>query len=260
LKNRLAAAERELRTVRRQHENAMENLEVAEELREATEGELKTVRTAWKDYERNLRSAVADRDKLRYFAVRHGLQDPDRAEPLNRHQGIWTPGRPYLSWQHVHCPDTHICYWAQEGGVAPGRRPGRSRRWVRCEHPAYCPKVPRLTRRGVHPTSNGYALRQTTFWWDGERKPWRLENLTRTHLLAVLDWLESHAWGLGDRELSSPLPPVPCEFIAYADPLDWMHDTPLWNALIAEKRRRGTRRNQRPASLQPAGDDRRSPF
>jgi hypothetical protein len=205
--------------------------------------------------ERRLRGYVErDRDRARYDLVRAGERDSTiGVEP--EHQGVWTRGRPYLTDQHVHHPETGACYVAFDGGVMPGLRPGRSRRWRLCGPDDDCPKPDPVSTK-PHPI--GFALRQHPLtrehicWWDTNRhrlavdgrEPGAVED---DHLLSIIVWLHEDAtlaalWG---SEMRRTPQAVPCPPDAYKLPSLWLADCPLLALLQAEKRRRGLRITER---------------
>jgi hypothetical protein len=183
-----------------------------------------------------------DRDRDRYAAARVGVTPP---YPLRAvHQGVWTPGRPYLPGEHVLCPQTGGCYRIHpEGEVAlPGARPGHRRVWERCLDSRQCPTPPTTLPYSKHPAPGGRGLRQTEYWWDAQHNRWPLGELSREHLLNVIDWLADNTWRMYVAEGLMRYPLHPCPVEAYPTSAAWMADTPLWRALHEEKRRRRIRR------------------
>lgn len=181
-----------------------------------------------------------DRDAARYAAIRAGTEDPvDVIEEV--HHGIWTPGRPYLEAQHVTHPDSGECYRAVVGGARPGTVPVAGPAWMRCRGTCPAPVIPKMD---PHPIHTGFALRQTESWWEASLRQLALTDLESEHLVAVISWLHRRAGALWCEETGLATPLVPCPVNAYPGPGDWLLDTPLWRALVAEKRRRGISRSR----------------
>ena len=186
--------------------------------------------------------ARIQRDQLRYALRRAGR--PDRVLRTDQeHQGEWTPGRVYLTGQHVWDPDTGDCVHAKRGGAPAGRRPGRSDRWWPCAAGRTCP-APEPTTMLPHPT-DGLRAAPAPLLVGRPRQRWELGALADGHLLGVLDWLEDRQPDLWTNERLLHSKRVPCPSIAYETESDCMRDTPLWRALIEEKRRRHLRRPAR---------------
>jgi hypothetical protein len=196
-----------------------------------------------------------DRDCALYIAVAACAAGDIYVEHTPEHHGVWTPGRPYLGNAHAWSPSTGVCFSAKLGGAAAGRRPGRSARWERCAPDVPCP-TPVPVDPEPHQATGGYALRQADRWWDKHKREWTIREadateltppLTREHLLGVVDFLLRHCERFYYEEMWRYPRLVPCPAHAYApyrDPhLTWLHDTPLMNALLAEKARRRIRRS-----------------
>lgn len=179
-----------------------------------------------------------DRDLARAALMRAGRRDPV-VNSVAEHHGNWTPGRPYLTNQHVYLPNTSVCFRARAGGALVGASPGKSSRWRRCGDGA-CPQ-PTAVPVGSHPVRSGYALRQEVWWWDKDLKRWALEDLSSEYLMAVIDFLRDAAPRLHGTEFDSARFHVPCPVWAYASARSWLSDTPLMRALLAERRRRRLR-------------------
>lgn len=181
--------------------------------------------------------------RARYALVRADLPDPLAYIAAAEHHGIWTPGRPYLIAQHVYDPATWHCYTpANEEGVKAGRRPGRTLAWQRCIRSRLgCPAPPSVSMQ-PHPVASGYAVRQECSWWDAQCRAWPLEKLSDEHLLRVIDWLEDNLVNIFIAELGRYPALVPCPPNAYVGADEWLADTPLMRALLAEKRKRRLRR------------------
>jgi hypothetical protein len=197
--------------------------------------ELLTSRAALLDARADLEYMERERDMARYAAMFAGAPDPITADS-EVHHGEWTPGRPYLDGQHVTHPVSVHCYRAHTGGVPAGLMPDGVNGWVLCQE--VCP-YPERVFAGPHPVSSGAALRQHKFWWDQSGERWALADLTAEHLTAVIDWLPEHVDALWQPELRCSVPRVPCPPDAYEFAEDWLADTPLMRALLAEAQRRG---------------------
>ncbi len=199
-------------------------------------------------------------DGARYDLVRAGLPDVVFTDLDNgflfAHQGVWTKGRPYLGGQAVWEPGTEDCYLVSDDGAPCGRRPSRSRCWEPLDPGANLP-LPEPIHAGSHPASSGQAVRQTARWVDKHHDSWSLQDLSREHLLGVIDWLADNAFSLWTQERREARVLVPCPVNAYPTAEAWMHDTPLFGALLAEKTRRHIRRSPaitkepRPADAHP---------
>lgn len=103
-----------------------------------------------------------------------------------------------------------------------------------------------------HPLASGLALRQASLWWDAEMLVYRISAnspdnsewpaLTREHLLAVLNLLEeklARLWQAEHRRVPWLYPGL---VHAHLDASSWLHDTPQYRALEAERRRRRIRK------------------
>ena len=193
--------------------------------------------------------SAVDCEHLRYMLMYGGGEDP-LSTPVG-HQGVWTPGRPYLAYSHCWAPGTTCCYHTVKGGAPPGQAPARSALWLRCWPPVVCP-IPSLPQDDAreHPLATGMALRQTTWWWDADRAQWSITAglvgadtyvLSDEHLLNAITWLNEHLGRLWCLEASHRPLLVPCPANAYPDTARWLADLPLYRALQAEKRRRRLR-------------------
>ncbi len=70
------------------------------------------------------------------------------------HQGEWTPGRPFLAYQHAWHPKTRECYRASSTGAPTGEIPGTGRHWERCLNPDLCPSP--FLSLGTDPQGHAY--------------------------------------------------------------------------------------------------------
>jgi len=254
LHKRLRAAERDVAS-------ALQRASLLDSEKAALERELQRERAlldaandSLREAEDENRQSLWERDRARYRLVRNGLRDPAYPD-ISVHQGMFTPGRPYLREHHVRDAENNYCYRTDGDGVPPGCVPGRSRRWVRCDDEEGCPPEPTSSPRpstGGHPMSNGRALRQDLCWWDVDGAWWFIaegtgsdvtarQSLTREHLLACIEFLNRHALRLWVDELKCAIPRAPCPANAYETPDAFVADTPLMRALVAEKRRRRIR-------------------
>lgn len=80
-------------------------------------------------------------------------------------------------------------------------------------------------------------LEQTAIWLGHDDRVYYVGELTDDHLGVILAYLNHHAQPLlarrrGDDE----------SFERDVDPLDWLHDRPLYRRLLAEQRRRSAAR------------------
>jgi len=195
-----------------------------------------------------------ERDRARYAAMRRsGQRDPVPGPiQLRIHQGIWTPGRPYLSYQHAWHPRTGDCYRTDKAGAPVGEMPGTGRHWEACMGSETCPTL----RPVPAPLLEGplHALRQTELWWDRNRTASLIKEVDDAHLTTIITFLRSHARRLYDEDADWSIPNVPCPWNAYPSPAAWLADTPLMRALLRERRRR--RRDA--AWRQTAGQESRS--
>jgi hypothetical protein len=248
LGNRRGATEATLSTdlanLKQEFERVVADRDAVAELNDELSTQIATLedRTAhqeamYESSERTILLLVSAEKIMRYRVMLAGLADPvegngypNRAE----HQGVWTPRRPYLAFQHVHHPRTYRCYAAPHGGVTAGVRPGEDTLWRLCSDPNACPALqePHL---GSHP-SHGYAQRQSQFWWDKHNRRWPLKDLTDPHLAAAIRYLRSEAKRLYTGELATRQENAPCPVWAYRNARDWLNDTPLMRALLAERR------------------------
>lgn len=206
---------------------------------------------AAQDAEAREADALVERDRARYAAMRIGVQrDPcGHVEADQTHQREWSPGRPYLSFQHVLHPKTRECYCADMGGAPIGELPGSGRHWQRCIDLDLCPPAEPPGAQFHHPL-DGPALRQTDLWWDHEHNAIPLRELTDSHLDNVIDFLRTSAQQLNSKEWSQSRVMAPAPYHAYETAAAWMADTPLMRALLREQRRRraATRRLARARS------------
>lgn len=177
------------------------------------------------------------RDRARYALVRATGSDLFPRSSPDVHHGLWTPGRPYLSCEHVYDEDGH-CYRAPERGVTPGHRPGVSNSWLPCADDAHCPQPDPLPW-GLHPV-DARAVRQDIYWWDKHGTKYELGDLSDEHLQGVIAWLHDHAQRHWVDQIDAGSIFVPCPAQAYLDadgPHGWLGDTPLMRALEAEATR-----------------------
>jgi hypothetical protein len=184
-----------------------------------------------------------ERDRARYAAMRSGQRDPVPNGAWQRvHHGVWTPGRPYLAYQHVWHPRTGECYRTDNGGAPTGELPGTGRHWQPCiETRDTCPK-PRPIREDLlyHPLE-GPALRQTELWWDRNHKALNFRDpveVADDYLENILKYLRENATEMCSKEADWEEAFVPCPWVAYSSPRSWLNDTPLMRALVQERRRR----------------------
>jgi hypothetical protein len=196
---------------------------------------------------RSLAYRQFDLDGARYDLIRAGLPDPalmDRDKGfVFAHHGVWTKGRPFAAGQVVWEPGTEDCYLALDDGVPCGRRPSRSRCWELLA-PEESPPPPEPIPTDPHPACSGHSVRQTTVWVDEHDVTWSLQDLSREHLLGVIEWLTENSFVLWARERSDGNIVLPCPANAYLTADAWMRDTPLLGALLAEKARRRIRRSR----------------
>lgn len=249
LRERLAGTERELTAAQGELRRSRKTTDSLESDVRALKENVEELKETLHLEGRRAAANECERDLARYAALRGGIPDPLVAvEPV--HQAVWTKGRPYLTGQHVFDPSTSACYYASPGGVPAGRPPGRSRGWQRCDEDAYCPEPASLST-SPHPAASGYALRQDRHWWDAKGEMWTLAELSREHLLGVIEWWElpERADRLWADELQLVPLLAPCPPNAYQSSREWITDSPLMRALLAEKRRRRIRRP--PARIKP---------
>jgi hypothetical protein len=81
-------------------------------------------------------------------------------------------------------------------------------------------------------------------WVDKHHDSWSLQDLSREHLLGVIEWLAENAFALWAAERRNAKVLLPCPVNAYPTADAWMRDTPLLGALLAEKARRRVRRTK----------------
>ena len=197
-------------------------------------GELMTQQAEqFQERDAELRKSRSDRDRARYALVRATGADVFRSVSAVHH-GTWTPGRPYLSGEHVYDTDGR-CYQAPPFGVAPEHAPGVSDSWVPCADVSQCPLPAPLPRRS-HPV-DARTVRQDVFWWDKDGTKYEIDDLSDEHLQEVIGWLHEHAQRLWYGEIDAGKVLVPCPAQAYLSPADWLADTPLMRALEAEAAR-----------------------
>lgn len=193
-----------------------------------------------------------ERDKARYAAMRAGARDPAPGESFEPvHQGVWTPGRPFLAYQHAWHPRTGDCYRADKGGAPVGEVPGTGTHWEACiDQQGTCPApVPLLTDEFEHPL-DGEAVRQTELWWDDNHAAFRIREIDEVdddYLENIIALLRSQARQLYAGETRWGIPFMPCPWNAYASPAAWLADTPLMRALLRERRRRRDAAHRRAA-------------
>ena len=239
---RLGRAERTVAALEAKVELQRINNETLRALLQAQAEELAEAHSDYERLEDDLRACGRQRDAVRYAAVDAGNPDP-LPDEWETHEGTWTPGRSYLSWQHAVDPDTGACYCAGLGGVRADVKPGTSERWERCES-GRCPRRALISMK-PHPMT--WALRQDTLWFCAGHKPWalhdvaeegdnRLEPLTDEHLEAVIAYLTRAAPQLQQQELQLEQLPTPCPANAYTGaPERWIADTPFMRAALAER-------------------------
>ena len=195
---------------------------------------------------RSLAFRQFDLDGARYDLIRAGLVDPPRMDGnktfVFAHHGVWTKGRPFAAGQVVWEPGTEDSYLAPDNGVPCGRRPSRSKCWELLD-PRESPPPPEPIPTDPHPAGTGQAFRQMTVWVDKHHASWSLQDLSREHLLGVIDWLADNCYELWTRERTNATILLPCPVNAYLTADAWMGDTPLLGALLAEKARRRIRRS-----------------
>ena len=194
-------------------------------------------------------------DRLAYSLVRAGAEGAVGSAPFYRSlpvpQSIFTRRRPYLVGDCV-CEKgvRPIVWFVATAHLRPGgRRPSKSRNWRVLEagekmEVAATP-VYGHGAGGGHPVTNGWALRQSDVWVDSAWGAWGLEELSRAHLLNVIEFLCRHCCWWYERELGEGRALLPCPVHCYADAASWLLDTPLFNALLAERARRKVRRGRR---------------
>lgn len=178
-------------------------------------------------------------DRARYAAMRAGQQDPcGLAMVMPTHQGDWTPGRPYLAYQHVWHPKTRECYSACSTGAPMGEIPGSGRHWERCLDPDYCPTPVLSWARDTNGRLSGPTLRQTEIRWGPRPEPVPPRQLTDEELTHAIGFLRANASDMCAEERQKDAPLVPCPIVAYPSAAAWMNDMPLMRALLTERRRR----------------------
>jgi hypothetical protein len=187
--------------------------------------------------------AFIERDRARYAAMRCGQQDPCGHAPKGdaEYQGEWTPGRPYLAYQHAEHPKTKECYRASSTGAPAGELPGTGRHWQRCLDPDACP-IALTAPTGAHRLAlSGAALRETMLCWRTElrRAP---SELSEEELEHVIGFLRTNAAAMCAEEWGYNRMLVPCPVNAFPSAAAWMADTLLMRALTVEQRRRRRRR------------------
>lgn len=198
------------------------------------------------------REIIDERDRARYAAMRSGQRDPAPGFTHEQvHHGVWTPGRPYLSYQHVWHPRTGDCYRADKGGAPAGELPGTGRHWGPCIDASMHPEPVPIPIDMAHPLQ-GPALRQTELWWDKHGVAWAVREISDDYLANIITFLRGRVLHLYAGEAEWDAPFVPCPWLAYASPMAWLNDTPLMRALLRERRRRQTAA-RREARRQEAG-------
>jgi hypothetical protein len=253
-KDALADARAELQAARMREDtlqDAVERLSLDLGTAQAERDRLRRQTDESETHESNLRH---ERDRARYAAMRSGQRDPVPGPiQLRIHQGLWTPGRPYLSYQHAWHPKTGDCYRTDKGGAPVGEMPGTGRHWEACTGSEICPVVASLPAPALEQPLQ--ALRQTELWWDRNRTAWLIKEIDDSYLTTIIAFLRSHARRLYDEEAQWSMPFVPCAWNAYPSPAAWLTDTPLMRALLRERRRRRRRDATRRGA---AGQDPRS--
>jgi hypothetical protein len=197
--------------------------------------------------------ALIERDRARYAAMcANGQRDPcGHVQADQMHQREWSPGRPYLSFQHARHPKTHECYTTDMGGAPAGEMPGAGRHWQRCIDLDLCPLPEPMGGQFEH-RLDGPALRQTHLWWDREHNAIPLRQLTDDHLNKVIAYLRTNAQELNSGEWRRSRVMVPAPYHAYETGAAWMADTPLMRALLRERNRR--RQSARRQAARRRGD------
>lgn len=190
-------------------------------------------------------------DRLAYALVRLGAGSavgeclPYRDRPVS--QAVFTRGRPYLAGDCVwEDGDRDAQFVAVRHVQRGGRRPSKSRAWrplkqrerTSAIETAWYVQAPPWE----HPALNGWAVRQTNSWVDSHWCQWGLEELSREHLLNVIDFLHRNCARTYAREMRDACAWMPCPVNAYDDCVRWLLDTPLYNALVGERARRKVRR------------------
>lgn len=213
--------------------------------------------TAARDYAQSLVSQANTREtqlrvecqRARYAVMRCGHRDPMPDWTFeSTHEGVWTPGRPYLSHQHAWHPSTGDCYCTDRGGAPAGEVPGTGRHWAACMHKEGCPEPVELPLDEMEHPCAGQAVRQTERWWDRNHAVWRIEEIDDEYLANIILFLREHARDMCAGEARWEVPFVPCPPTAYASPAAWLADTPLMRALLRERRRRRDRARRQAAN------------
>lgn len=256
----VAVSYEELKAAKETLSDTTTRLVAAEERASALEAQVKTLTTDLQaararcaraertvlDFDSQLGDLVIDRDRARYAAMHAGYTDPcPGTEHDGTHQGTWTPGRPYLSYQHAWHPKTGECYRAREGGALVGEMPGRSNRWEWCDMKSQLPLVTTPAEAREHSLA-GPTLRQAQVWWEQDT-PYAISGISDQHLNSIISLLRQQAEELWRHEADWSIPFVPCPWNAYPTHNKWLADTPLMRALSRERRRRqaATRRRSK---------------
>lgn len=246
------ASQRELRAVRAALDEARVHIASAQARErdllnqiEVLKARVKDLNSAKETAEKNLwhanrdkSNALIERDRARYAAMRTGIQDPYSG--LDRpafHQGAWTPGRPYLAYEHVWQPKTGECYCSSSTGAPAGEIPGTGRHWVRCLDPEGCPR-PVAPRQDVGTALVGPMLRRAELVPSTGARLKLPRALTDDELTRMTNYLRANANDLCKQEWHRTTPLVPNPVHAYSSAAAWMADTPLMRALVRERRRR----------------------
>jgi hypothetical protein len=188
--------------------------------------------------------------------MRGGQQDPcGLAMVTPTHEGDWTPGRPYLAYQHVWHPETGECYCACSTGAPLREMPGSGRHWELCLHPDYCPTPALSWPRNTNGGLSGPTLRQTEIRWGRAPDPLPPRQLTDVQLSNAIDFLRSNASDMCSEERQQGVPLVPCPVNAYPSAAAWVADTPLMRALLRERRRRRNQARRAAARATPSSRD-----
>lgn len=264
LNDRLGVVERELAAAHAQLGEAQRVQDAQSGRIDALIAESKSVQQSAETLRGHAERLRFECDRLAYGLVRLGggslVGDglPYRDLPVS--QGVFTRGRPYLVGDCVWEDEDRDSQFVAVGHVQRGgRRPSKSRSWrplapgertTVIETAEYVQAPP-----WEHPGVNGWAVRQADPWVDSNWCAWSLEELSREHLLNVIEFLHRNCARTYDREMRDARAWMPCPAHAYEDCLSWLLDTPLYNALVAERARRRVRRGKPrpPADTRQAG-------
>lgn len=244
-----------------------------------TERELATAHLDIKAARQSAESASAERDEARRlqretvtqldfyrfqydlmrFAYIHAGHDPADVFAAGavidtEHHGQFSPNRPYLAGHCVwdEARGVRRCYEARKtvpaGCAPPAHSPDLWAELQAGQEPVYEPvrtpnPLPSLTPM---PWRQGklwfWLLRQDEIWVDVDANVTPVSQLTDEQMQAGLAALDEFADERQEREFYERGVMMPAPAYAYRDALLWMHDTPLYQALAEEKKRRGLRR------------------